>query len=167
MLKDCIHLFKFKNKTAFSRPLSELLLRFLVRNPDWLGVDFLVPVPLNRARLQERGFNQSEILARNLARRLDIKVCSNNLKRKGMVSSQTKSGREKRSQNVALAFYLDRGEIFRNKKVLLIDDVFTTGSTVNACAKVLREAGAKDILVLTVARSWLVKKQLTNSVIYI
>ena len=154
ILRKSIHLFKYKKKTSLARPLSDLLLEFLKDNPLWSKVDYLVPVPLTRRRLRERGFNQAEYLARHLMRPLNIKLSVDNLKRKGSSSSQIKAGRAERHKNVAGAFYLDRPEIFHNKKILLIDDVFTTGSTANACARVLKDGGSKEILVLTVARAF-------------
>lgn len=153
ILKKLIHLFKYKKKTSLARPLSDLLLGFLEGNPLWIKVDYLLPVPLTQRRLRERGFNQAEYLARRLAMALNIKLSVNNLKRKGSPSSQVKAGREERNKNVAGAFYLAKPEIFRDRKILLIDDVFTTGSTANACAKVLKEGGSKEVLVLTVARA--------------
>ncbi|MEA3369414.1 MAG: ComF family protein [Candidatus Ratteibacteria bacterium] len=153
ILKKMIHLFKYKKKTSLARPLSDLLLKFLEGNPLWIKVDYFVPVPLTQRRLRERGFNQAEYLARRLAMSLNIKLSVNNLKRKGSSSSQVKAGREERNKNVAGAFYLAKPEIFRGKKILLIDDVFTTGSTANACARVLREGGSKEVLVLTAARA--------------
>ena len=151
ILKKAIHLFKYKKKTGLARPLSGLLLEFLKDNPLWAKTDYLVPVPLTRRRRRERGFNQAEYLARRLMRPLNIKLSADNLKRKGLSLSQSKAGREERYKNVAGAFYLERPEIFRDKKILLIDDVFTTGSTANACARVLKEGGSKEVLVLTVA----------------
>jgi len=151
VLKKSIHLFKYQNKRNLSRTLSDLLLRFLVKNLDWLVVDFLVPVPLNKLRLRERGYNQSEFLARELSRLLKIKLSSGNLRRKGISSPQVKSGRKERGKNVAGSFYLNKPKIFYNKKILLIDDVFTTGSTANACAQILKEAEVREILVLAVA----------------
>ncbi len=153
ILKKLIHLFKYKKKTVLAHPLSDLLLKFLADNPLWTKVDYLVPVPLTQRRLRERGFNQAECLSRRLSRSLNIKLSVNNLKRKGSSSSQVKAGREARSKNVAGAFYLANPEIFRGRKILLIDDVFTTGSTANVCARVLKEGGSKEVLVLTVARA--------------
>ncbi len=152
VLKKSIHFFKYRKKKRLSRFLSNLLWEFLIHNPDWMAMDFLVPVPLNKLRLKERGYNQSEILSRELSQLSKIKLSADNLRRKGLLSSQVKSSRKERTKNVADSFYLNEPKRFYNKKILLIDDVFTTGSTVDTCSRVLKEAGAEEVLVLTVAR---------------
>jgi len=153
VLKKCIQIFKYQKKTSLQRPLANLLLKFLENNPNWSEIDYFVPVPLTKMRLRERGFNQADLLARCLSKSLNIKISSNNLKRKDSFLSQIKSTRAERNKNVTGAFYVKRPEIFQDKKILLIDDVLTTTSTANACAQVLKESGSKEILVLTLART--------------
>jgi ComF family protein len=114
--------------------------------------DGLVPVPLYHRRKRERGFNQAEELARGLSRRRNIPVL-NALYRYRETVSQTKLDRAARWSNMDGAFQLKRGFDVKALHLLVIDDVFTTGATANACAHVLANAGAGPLAVLTVARS--------------
>ncbi|HEX4140921.1 MAG TPA: ComF family protein, partial [Candidatus Methylacidiphilales bacterium] len=114
--------------------------------------DAVVPVPLYHRRHRERGFNQASELARGLARKRKIRVLEC-LYRCRETSSQTKLSRNARWENMAGAFRLKRGFDVRGLNLLVIDDVFTTGATTNACAQVLAHAGAGSLAVLTVARS--------------
>ena len=114
--------------------------------------DALVPVPLYHRRHRERGFNQANELARGLAQKRKLRVLSC-LYRCRETPSQTKLSRNARWENMAGAFALKRGFDVRGLNLLLIDDVFTTGATTNACAQVLAQAGAASLAVLTVARS--------------
>jgi competence protein ComFC len=112
----------------------------------------LVPVPLYHRRRRERGFNQADELARGLGsnRKIPVQSC---LYRYRETVSQTKLERSARWENMKGAFQMKRGFDVRGKNLLVIDDVFTTGATVNACAQALAQAGAAQLAVLTVARS--------------
>jgi ComF family protein len=114
--------------------------------------DALVPVPLYHRRLRTRGFNQADELARGLGRRRGVRVWSC-LKRNRETPSQTGLKKKARRENVRNAFALKGGFDVANRNLLLIDDVFTTGATTNACAEVLAKAGAGRLAVLTVSRS--------------
>jgi ComF family protein len=114
--------------------------------------DALVPVPLYHRRHRERGFNQASELARGLARKRELRV-SNCLYRCRETPSQTKLSRSARWENMTDAFAVKRRFDVTGQNLLLIDDVFTTGATTNACAQVLAQAGAASLAVLTVARS--------------
>ncbi len=114
--------------------------------------DALVPVPLYPRRHRERGFNQASEIARGLGRKRKIKVLEP-LYRYRETASQTKLSRNARWENMNDAFRLKRGFDVRGLNLLIIDDVFTTGATTNACAQVLAKAGAGTLAVLTVARS--------------
>jgi ComF family protein len=114
--------------------------------------DALVPVPLYHRRHRQRGFNQALELARGLSSRRDLPVV-NCLYRYRETVSQTKLERSARWENMSGAFQMKRGFDVRGRNLLIIDDVFTTGATVNACAKALGQAGAARLAVLTIARS--------------
>jgi len=116
---------------------------------DW---DFIVPVPLHPWRLVKRGFNQSLQIARVLGRLIQVPVDFKNLKRRFLLKPQSSLTREARLTQLKNAFYLQDFEVFKDKKILLIDDVYTTGSTLKECAKVLKKAGA-CVYALTVART--------------
>jgi ComF family protein len=119
------------------------------REDHW---DALVPVPLYHRRHRERGFNQANELARGLAKNRNLRVLDC-LYRYRETISQTKLSRNARWNNMANAFRMKRGFDVRGLNLLLIDDVFTTGATANACAQALAQAGAGSLAVLTVARS--------------
>jgi len=119
------------------------------RGGDWHA---LVPVPLYHRRLRERGFNQAVELARGLNSRRKVPVL-NCLYRYRETPSQTGLEREVRWKNMQNAFCLKRGFDVRGKNLLLVDDVFTTGATTNACAQTLAQAGSGQLAVLTIARS--------------
>lgn len=120
---------------------------------DVRGLDALVPVPLHRRRIQQRGFNQAALLSQELAARLGLPVYYGTLVRSRWTEPQTRLKREIRLKNVARAFAVDDPSTVQDLSLLLIDDVFTTGSTVAACATALKDAGASRVFVLTVARS--------------
>ena len=114
--------------------------------------DLLVPVPLHPVRKRSRGYNQSAVLARELARRLRHKSRPGLLKRVRPTISQTNLTAKDRLSNVTQAFQFRKGSRLAGRKVLLVDDVMTTGATVNACAKALKKGGAATVHVITAAR---------------
>jgi len=117
------------------------------------GYALIMPVPLHWRRLKERGFNQSVILAREVARAHSIHLDFEILKRTNYTKPQTNLSRKQRSTNVKGAFEVADRERVEGKRVVLIDDVYTTGSTVRECARVLIKNGAADVAVLTLARA--------------
>ncbi len=148
-MRELIHLFKYDRV----RPLATVLGGFLnAALPGEERFDMLVPMPLHWVRRWWRGFNQSYLLARDLARRTGIPV-ANALRRRRSTASQASLSRAARRRNVRGAFELRRGADVRGLRVLLLDDVLTTGATANACAAVLKRAGASCVAVLTLARA--------------
>jgi ComF family protein len=147
-LRTLIHLFKYSAIRPLAWPLADLLADALPRDQRF---DAIVPVPLHWRRRWQRGFNQSELLARSLGRRTGVPVLGA-LKRTRATPAQAGLSNTRRRQNVTLAFGCRRPERIRGKRVLLIDDVMTTGSTAGACALALKRAGAAKVAVLTVAR---------------
>ena len=114
--------------------------------------DYIVPVPLHHLKQREREFNQAERLARRLGRALKIPVQTNLLKRHVPTRTQTLLSRPERAANVRHAFALGKLRRLGGARIVLVDDVLTTGATTSACARVLRTAGAADVCVWTVAR---------------
>jgi len=150
-IREAIHQLKYRNLRALAPTLAGLMAEYWTR--EGLGrFDCLVPVPLHRGRLRERGYNQSELLARGLSKLTGLPVVSGSLvrQRAGLPQARASSAEERRS-SVQGAF-LARGRGLDDKRVLLVDDVCTTGATLDACARALQEAGAKEILALTLAR---------------
>jgi ComF family protein len=116
-------------------------------------IDVILPVPLHGRRLYERGFNQALLLADRIGSRFSLPVCYDNLVRIRPTRPQVELSGRDRVKNVAGAFSLIAPLAVKNCRVLLIDDVFTTGATMNECAKVLKRAGAAHVAALTLARA--------------
>src|SRR5208283_694368 len=117
--------------------------------------DFIVPVPLYPVKKREREFNQAERLAARLGRAAKIPVNKGLLRRVKPTMTQTRLTREQRAANVREAFAFCGGKKLNGEKIVLLDDVLTTGATTNACAQALRKAGAGDVCVWTAARAML------------
>jgi len=152
-LQELIHRFKYGNKVHLSHPLGLLTVAALGNVPRSFSADYLVPVPLHRRRLRERGFNQSQLIGRVLAKSWEIPIAVHNLRRTRWTPPQTGLSAAERERNIRGAFSVARPDRFTGKRLLLVDDVYTTGSTVTECAKTLCRSGAKEVYVVTVARS--------------
>jgi ComF family protein len=144
-LARLIHLFKYQGMKPLAEPLGRLLVRALPRHQEF---DLIVPVPLHWWKQWRRGFNQSAELARVLSRHSGI-PWRNALRRRRATEVQAGLTRSERRRNVAGAFAVDS---VTGKKILLVDDVITTGSTVAAISRVLRRAGAAQVSVIALAR---------------
>lgn len=147
-LRKMIHHFKYAGVEVLARPLGELMVRAL---PLDLQVDMIVPVPLHWRRRMWRGYNQSELLARPLGSRLRVPVMQAIRKNRHTETQASSSAAERRS-NLTGAFFLAKKGIVEGRRVLLVDDVLTTGATVTICSALLRRGGAKSVTVLTLAR---------------
>jgi len=153
-LKDVILLFKYRKYAPLSRPLAEFAIACTGGDARlWGGADFLVPVPLHPARRRERGFNQSRLLARDMAGLRGMKVLGECLVKAWNAPPQAGLHAADREANVKDAYRVRRRRTVEGKTLLLIDDVTTTGATVRECARVLIEAGAKEVRALTLARA--------------
>lgn len=149
VIRRAIHEFKYRNLRMLAPSLARLLYDYLAENP--LPGDVLVPVPLHRKRLRERGYNQSALVAGELGKLCGLPVSVDCLVRRGYTPPQARSaGVSERRGNVADAFACLDSRL-KNKGVILIDDVSTSGATLNACAGVLKEAGASSVWGLVVA----------------
>jgi ComF family protein len=120
---------------------------------DIMDYSLIMPVPLHTRRLRQRGFNQAVILAREISRRFSIALDFSNLKRVVFTESQARLGREEREINVKAAFAVAEPEKITGQKIVLVDDVLTTGSTVEECARALLKHKAEQVAVLTLARA--------------
>lgn len=148
-----IHQFKYRAKTLLAGPLGSILARFAEGWVEESSGLLTMPVPLHPKRLKERGFNQSLLLARHVARRLDTELDFLSLRRLKYTLPQIGLKKGERQKNVKGAFGLEDPETVRGKTVLLVDDVATTGNTLNECARILKRAGPKKVLCLTLART--------------
>jgi competence protein ComFC len=149
---EAIHRFKYSGAVWFENFLADLLVREAAPALKSAGWDFLVPVPLFPVKQRERGFNQAERLALHLSRATEIPLQNRAVRRVAATATQTLLTREQRAANMKNAFAVTPGTTFADKKVVVVDDVFTTGATTNAVAAALRAAGATEVAVWTVAR---------------
>lgn len=153
-LKELIHAFKFGNKSRLGHALASVMHGFIKDKPDILaGVDTIAFVPLHAGRERERGFNQSRVLADRLSWMVGIEVCDMLVKTRA-TRHQNELSREDRLKNLSGSFSAKRNAIHKisGAVVLLIDDVMTTGATLDECASALAAAGAKEVRCLTLAR---------------
>ena len=151
VLRDAIHLLKYKGKRLAAQPLGRLLIEHVFVEIEISSYGVIVPVPLHRNRLKERGYNQSELIAEQLCRRLPGANLELALKRVTDTPSFSMLGAQQRRIEIRNAFELMPGADMRGKRVLVVDDVVTTGATTNECARVFRKAGAETVDVVAVA----------------
>lgn len=150
VVRQAIYQFKYGHFKALAAPLGQMLGSYLEREP--LPADVLVPVPLHASRLRDRGYNQAALLAAELGRQTGVPVVGDSLVRLRHTKPQVKTaGAVERRHNLAGAFGC-RDRRLAGKRILLVDDVCTTGATLSSCAMALREAGASLVWGLALAR---------------
>ncbi|MEN6355531.1 MAG: ComF family protein [Armatimonadota bacterium] len=154
VLRKAIHALKYDMHLAIVEQLADLMIRCYPHRQLNGNVDMVVPIPIHRNRLVERGFNQSEELGRLLCKRISVPLEINALYRIKNTRHQVSLPQDERMLNIKGAFAVQRPDLITGKRVLLVDDVFTTGSTLNEAAKMLKEAGAQSVFVYTLARSF-------------
>jgi len=148
-LRRLIHLLKYRGVRTLAEPFGRWLAHAL---PLDERVDLVVPVPLHWWRRYWRGYNQAEILAKEIARRTGLLYSGDALRRVRSTPPQAQMTLSQRRKNVTAAFAVPDAEVVRGKTILLLDDVLTTGATLGACAKALKKAGARRVVALTLAR---------------
>ena len=161
LTKKLIHQFKYKPYIKnLSEPLAKILIEHFIKsgkntNEVWEN-SALVPVPLHKRKLRERGYNQSEELAKELSKIIKIPVLTNVLIKTKSTSPQMELKKQERQKNLANAFSINKNcatpDVAQFSKIFLVDDVYTTGSTMQECARVLRSAGTKSAWGITIAR---------------
>ena len=152
IILHAIHQFKYGSNISIGALLASFMADFSFPDVDFTDYSLIVPVPLHIKRLRQRGFNQSLILAQALAKKWQIPINFSLLKRHKFTLTQTGLNKAERNKNIKGAFEVSSKKNIAGKNVILIDDVYTTGATINECAKILTKAGAKKVTVLTLAR---------------
>jgi ComF family protein len=152
-LQAAIHRWKYEGKTHLTPFFAEWMAEGLNRYWDLSSIDLLIPVPLHPKRLRERGFNQALLLAKELSRRTEIPCFKTILRKKKPTLPQVNLSGGEREKGLRGVFQVIEREELLGKSVLLVDDVYTTGATVNECSKALVRGGAKKVAVLTLAHA--------------
>lgn len=145
-LRKAINLLKYHQMKRLSKPLSKMLLRMKIPRADTV-----IPVPLYKARLRQREFNQSALLAKYTAKSTGTSLLVNCLVKVKETMPQVGLSSRERRRNVRNAFRVEKKEFINGRDILLIDDVITTGATVRECSRVLKKAGAGDIHVMALS----------------
>lgn len=160
-LMTLIHRFKYQKKLQLAKPFQGILLAAFIRHFDPQSPVTVIPIPLHRRRLRRRGFNQALMMVRNWTelsvkhgiRHASIAVAPDLLVRTRWTRSQAGLVKTDRMINIRNAFAVPDPDTVKNRRILLVDDVYTTGATVNECARILKQAGACRVEVLTLART--------------
>lgn len=152
VLREQIHLFKYGHALWLAQDLADILQGCLRAHFEACEVDLVVPVPLYPVRQRERSYNQAAVLARELAGRIGRRCEAAALARVRHTETQTALDAPRRRENMRGAFAAIRPEMVRHRRVLLVDDVMTTGATLNECARVLKRSGAYKVWAVTLAR---------------
>ena len=152
IVRDSIHRFKYNREMYLGPHLAEWLIKAAQQWIDWRTVDAIVPVPLHPRKKREREFNQSEYLSTALGQHFDRPVLVGQLRRIRDTVTQTALDADQRDRNLRNAFTARPMDVFSRKQLVLVDDVFTTGATMNSCARILHRAGARSVIALAVAR---------------
>ena len=152
-LQQAIHLFKFEKKRVLAQHLIQLINARMPTDCSMADYDFVLPIPIHKKRLRERGFNQATLLANGIVEAEGVPVLTDMLVRKRHTVAQSSLDREARQQNIIGAFGVCNPEVIRGKRLLIIDDVFTTGATIREVVSELWTADPAEIDVLTLART--------------
>lgn len=152
MIRKILLNYKFNDKSYLYRTIVNFLLKDEKFFQILQSYDTIIPVPISQKRRKERGYNQSELIAKEIAKKLCIEYNNRSLFKTKDIIEQSKLNKEERQKNIQNVYELRQPQILENKKILLIDDIYTTGSTVNECSKTLKKAQPKKIDVFTIAK---------------
>lgn len=150
-VQKLIHQLKYQEQTELGVLLGRLLGERLVQSGDYSGADFIIPVPLHPKRERSRGYNQSKFIADGISSVLQLPVMTGQLIRRRETSTQTKKNRYNRFENMRSVFHIVNPDKLEGKHILLVDDVITTGATLEACAQVLQDIGISKLSIAALA----------------
>lgn len=150
-IQHIIHSLKYDKKFSVGIYLGRLISKLFFEHITKWNADLIIPVPLHRLKKLDRGYNQSEFIAKGISKELKIPYAKNLVKRVKFTQTQTQLNLIQRKENVKNAFKVINSKYLKRKNIILVDDVVTTGSTVNECAQVIKESGAEKIYALFIA----------------
>lgn len=151
-IREKIINYKFNENSYLYQTFAELIIKNKKICRFIKNYDIIIPVPISKKRLKERGYNQSELVAMKIAKALQIEYIKDSLIKEKHIKTQSLLNKEERRHNVYNAYKVVNEDKIKGKKVILFDDIFTTGSTANECSRILKLAGASKIAVLTIAK---------------
>lgn len=151
MVKESLIRFKFYNKPGYYRTFAKLIADKLNKLTNIEEYDMVISVPLHKHKEFIRGYNQAHLISKALSKLIKLPECSNVMKRERYTESQSLLDRQKRNQNVKGAFSVRLPQKAEGKTILLVDDILTTGSTLEECSRVLKQAGAVKVFAVVVA----------------
>ncbi|MCF6463964.1 ComF family protein [Clostridium sp. Cult1] len=152
-IREKIHSFKFQGKSYLYKPFGEILLSTIKDKGIDKRVDAIIYVPIHRRKEAFRGYNQSQLLGDYVSKKLNIPILRNHLLKVKWTKDQNRLGKIERQNNLQNSFKTNNIEDFKGKEILLIDDIITTGATLEECSKSLMESGAKKIYGLALTSS--------------
>ena len=150
MVSKSIYRFKYHNRRYYARAYGVLMARYCKETIKRWHPDVLIPVPIHHKKMQKRGYNQAELMAKELGFQLNIPIDDRILRRTKHTKAQKELTRSERKKNLEKAFKIC-ADVVEYKKVVLVDDIYTTGSTIDECAKVLMEAGVKEVFFISLS----------------
>lgn len=150
-VQKILHELKYRNHESLGKLMGRMHASQLIDSKDFQDIDLVMPIPLHPRKYRERGYNQAALLAEGYAEVMNAKVDLKTLQRKEYTESQTRKSRYQRYQNMKGVFVLKHPDKIKDKTILLVDDVVTTGATIESSAEILLAAGAKSVLVASTA----------------
>lgn len=144
--------YKFSDKPYLSNFFTKMIIKNEKICRKIKNYDIIIPVPIHKRRKCERGYNQSEVIANQLAKNLRIELIADCLIKQKNTVAQSTLTKKQREENVKQVYKIQNEQKIQNKKIILLDDIYTTGATAEECSKILKQNGAKEILVLTIAK---------------
>ena len=152
MIRQRLIEYKFQDKSYMYKTFAKIILKNK-KVCDFLEkYDIIIPVPIHKKRRLKRGYNQTELIAKEICKNISLELKTGVLIKQKNIKAQSELNKNERKQNIKNAFEIKNINEIIDKKILLFDDIYTTGSTVNECSKILKKAGAKQIGVLTIAK---------------
>ena len=149
-IKKSLYRFKYSGRAEYAAFYAYAADRFIGRELRALGLDAVIPIPIHRARMTKRGYNQAYELAKELSERIGVPVRDDIISRRINTVPLKKLSEEERKNNLKNAFIIASNDV-KLKKILLVDDIYTTGSTIDAVSRLLKSAGVREVYFLTVA----------------
>ncbi len=153
LIQQLIHQLKYKNNTAIGFYLGELMGKILLNSNRFNNIDYLIPLPLYPDKEHKRGYNQATIICNGMSEVMNIPVLNDNVIRQKFTETQTRKHRTERWENVEGSFKIKNPETLKGKNILLVDDVITTGATLEACGSVILQTEGAKLYIATLAHA--------------